>query len=145
MINISSLLQLQRYLLSKEYKMNNILPPEKPFRVNVDITSHPAIFTYFNRKGAVCNGSVDVTEKNTCVSYTLINNTDQLIFAAPVVDEAEDPTDLTFIISRDQQTLSIYDNDLTNQKVSFRLVVVQANKLTSPYISADPVIRSIPS
>lgn len=125
--------------------MTNNLPPEKPFRVDVDITSPPAIFTYFNRNGAICNGNVDVTEKNTCVSYRLVNNTKQLIFAAPVVDEAEDPTDLTFIISRDQQTLSIYDNDLTNQKVSFRLVVVQANKLTSPYISADPVIRSIPS
>lgn len=125
--------------------MTNILPPEKPFRVDVDITSQPAIFTYFNRNGAICNGNVDVTEKNTCVSYSLINNTNQLIFAAPVVDEAEDPTDLTFIISRDQQTLSIYDNDLTNQNVSFRLVVVQSSKLTTPYISTDPVIRSIPS
>jgi len=120
------------------------IPPEKPFRVEVDITSATPIYTYFNRKGLNCNGSVSVTEANTAVSYSLINNTNNLIFAAPII-EAEDPGDLTILISNNQQTITFYDKDLTNESVCIKLVVVKATEPTQPYVSLDPIMRNVPN
>jgi hypothetical protein len=120
------------------------LPPEMPFRVEVDITSTAAVYTYFNQSGKTCTGDVDVTEVDTAISYTLINNKEQLLFAAPIV-EAKNPEDLIILISPDQQKVTIHDCNSTTQTIHFRLVVVKADNPTKPYISPDPVIRNIPN
>ncbi|MDP5029626.1 MAG: DP-EP family protein [Paraglaciecola sp.] len=120
------------------------IAPEKPFRVEVDITTTPPTYTYYNRRGVNCDGSVSVTEANTAVSYSLINNTNNLIFAAPII-EAEDPSDLTILISNNQQTITFYDKDLTNESVCIKLVVVKPTVPTNPYVSLDPIMRNVPN
>lgn len=122
-----------------------LLPPEVHIRVEVDITSAGPIFTYVNTEGNQCNGNVDVTQKNTAVCYVLTDNKEGLIFASPIVDNAKYPEDLVFVTSPDRQTLIINDADMENQKVSFRLVVIKENEPNTPYVSSDPVIRSIPN
>jgi hypothetical protein len=121
-----------------------LLAPEVHIRVEVDISPEGVTFTYITADGMQCNGDVDVTEQNTAVCYVLVNS-DDLIFAAPIVDIAKAPEDLIFMISPDQRTLIINDSDLVNQTVSFRLVVVKRSDTTTPYISNDPIIRSIPN
>jgi hypothetical protein len=121
-----------------------LLPPEMPFRVEVDISSTCPTYTYYNQKGTTCTGDVDVTAADTAITYTLVNNKEQLIFAAPIVD-AKDPEDLIIIISPDQQTVTIHDCNSTTQTIHFRLVVVKVSEPNKPYISPDPIIRNIPN
>ena len=119
------------------------IAPEISFRVEVDINVEPPKYTFYNDAGTVCDGSTDVSVPHTAVIYRLINNSDDLVFAAPLI-EAKEPDDLTILISNNQQTLTVYDSDMTNETVCMKLVTTKLSHPTKNYISPDPQIRNIP-
>jgi hypothetical protein len=119
----------------------NSITPIIPIRVTVDIHTIAPIFTYYNDQGESFNGNAKITIRNTSVSYSLVNNDDNLIFAAPIV-EAQYPQDLSIIISDDKQTMTIFDQDRNEEDIKFYLVVIQANNTSRNYVSPDPLLKN---
>ena len=118
--------------------------PSKVFRVEVDLTKKKPKFKYFNHKGVETDGSADITEIDTLVTYTLVNTKGNLRFAAPII-EAENPLDFVTVISPDQQSVTICDHNQTAQTICIKLVVVKGNDLSKSYVSPDPILRSVPN
>jgi len=111
------------------------------FRVEVDITTTPATYSYIDSQGDSCDGSVTVTEHNTQITYTL--STHNLIFLDPSIT-GDTGGDLTFLISSNKQTITITDSDADNENACLVLVVAEAANPNVPYPSPDPSIRNRP-
>ncbi|GGD74933.1 DP-EP family protein [Lacimicrobium alkaliphilum] len=117
--------------------------PQIEFKVTVDISVTPPVFTIYNQQGHIDNNPINVTENNTRIIYRLKDNNDGLKFIAPEV--SDDPHgDITPSISEDGQTLTITDSDADNETICVRLVVIQANSPDTHYVSQDPQIRNRP-
>ncbi|WP_088330280.1 DP-EP family protein [Lacimicrobium sp. SS2-24] len=113
------------------------------FKVSVDITTTPPLFTIYDQQGHATDAPVDVTQLNTPVTYTLQDNQDNLNFVTPEITGDKygnlDPT-----ISSDGQTLTLMDSDNDNETLCVRLVVVQGDTHAPRYVSQDPQIRNRP-
>lgn len=117
--------------------------PTFSFTVSVNITTNPATFVIYNESGEPTEEPVEVTVSNTQIIYTLVDNTQDLIFVQP--DISDDPHhDLSYEISADGQTLTITDSDVDQENICLKLVVAQSGTPTVTYTSPDPRIKNRP-
>ena len=123
--------------------MSNTDAPTFNFTVAVNIEVSPATFTIFDSTGSPTTAPVEVTVNNTQIVYTLVDNTQDLIFVQP--DISDDPNnDLSYVISSDGQTLTITDSDVDQENICLKLVVAQSTTPTVTYTSPDPTIKNRP-
>lgn len=123
--------------------MSNTDSPTFNFTVAVNIDVSPPTFTIFDSTGSPTTAPVEVTVNNTQIIYTLVNNTQDLIFVQP--DISDDPNnDLSYIISSDGQILTITDSDVDQENICLKLVVAQSNTPSVTYTSPDPTIKNVP-
>jgi len=122
------------------------IPPEYSFRVEVNINFAVPTYTFYNSHGQPLSDheAIVISKPNTAIIFTLTGNTENLIFAAPIIT-ADYQSDLTILISNEQQSVTIYDNDLNNESVCVKLVTVRASEPTRSYISRDPRMINRPS
>ncbi|NVK57857.1 MAG: DP-EP family protein [Alteromonadaceae bacterium] len=115
--------------------------PAYNFTVKVNISEAPPVFAIYDGKQNVTAQPVKVTQPNTTITYQLINNTDDLVFVAPVIND--DPNhNLISKISDDGQTIKFTDSDANNENICMQLQVIQSGTPGKVYTSPDPQIRN---
>lgn len=117
--------------------------PQFSFTVSVTITDGQATFVIYDESGAPTEEPIEVTENNTKIIYTLVDNNDGLIFVAP--DISDDPNhDLSYELSNNDQVITITDTDADNENICLKLVVAISSDPSVTYTSPDPQIKNRP-
>jgi hypothetical protein len=120
--------------------MSNSQAPTIPFTVAVDTSN--GVYYFFNKKGQPSHGGATVTVPNTKLMYSLVNNSNSLIFLEPQIS-AKCTDDLKVTISDCKQVMTIIDSDLTNEDICLRLVM-QSIQSGESFVSPDPKIVNRP-
>jgi hypothetical protein len=118
---------------------NKNSPPQ--FRFTVSLDTNSGVFTFYNSLGQLCDGSVTVTTSNTQIIYTLLYNSNSLIFVTPDI-QGDSGSDLAFSFSDSNQRITIIDSDINNENVCLKLVVAKASDPSITFTSPDPQIRN---
>jgi hypothetical protein len=110
--------------------------------ISVAIDTSNDNYQYFDENGQPFNGGATVTIPNTLLVYSLISNSNTLVFKQPVIT-APNTDDITVSISPCKQKLTLIDSDLTNEEICLRLIVKELAS-GKTFESADPRIRNSP-
>ena len=110
------------------------------YSFTVSVNTSTGTYTILDSEGRVSENPITVTVPGTQISYTLTQDSDELVFTAPEIT-GDTGNDLTWNIPTDGKNITITDTDANNELICLRLVTEMNGQ---KFVSPDPQIKNDP-